>query len=90
MWTVVELETIESEETEAAIGYPQMVLVTLEDDFGRRVKFECAQSWIQFQEINEGDEWPEDIETPDESMLVADTMSAWMDNYYSALEEMDE
>lgn len=45
---------------------------------------------IIHQGIDEGDEWPEDIDAPDENSEKAKLMSAWMDNYMDALREMDE
>ena len=67
-----------------------MVLITLESDDGRECKFEVAEDWLISQGIDEGDEWPEDIDEADEDSIKAKMMSAWMDNYMDALKEMDE
>ena len=67
-----------------------MVLITLESDDGRECQFEVAEYWLIAQGIDEGDEWPEDIDEADEDSIKAKMMSAWMDNYMDALREMDE
>lgn len=38
--------------------------------------------------IEEGDEWPEDLDEADTDSKKAEMMSAWMDNYLDALREM--
>ena len=67
-----------------------MVLITLESDDGRQCRFEVAEDWLISQGIDEGDEWPEDIDEADQDSIKAKMMSAWMDNYMDALREMDE
>ena len=64
--------------------------ITLESDDGRERQFEVSEDWLMDQGIDEGDEWPEDIDGPDEDSEKAKIMSAWMDNYMDALREMDE
>ena len=64
--------------------------ITLESDDGRECQFEVSEDWLMDQGIDEGDEWPEDIDGPDEDSEKAKIMSAWMDNYMDALREMDE
>ena len=71
-------------------GEPLLVLVTLESDDGRLCQFEVAEEWLLHQEIEEGDEWPEDLDEADKDSGKAKMMSAWMDNYMDALREMDE
>ncbi|MCQ2494632.1 MAG: hypothetical protein MJ104_08520 [Lachnospiraceae bacterium] len=93
MWTITSIEEADYGCEERMPGEMLMVLVTLEDDFGREISFECADSWLLAQELDEGDEWPEDIEELgmlNEDSIKANEMSAWMDNYYRAVEEMEE
>ena len=66
-----------------------MALVTLECDDGRECQFEVSEDWLMYQGIEEGDEWPEDLDEADKDSEKAEMMSAWMDNYMDALEEMD-
>ena len=50
----------------------------LQSDDGRECRFEVAEDWLLRQGIEEGDEWPEDIDAPDEASEKADRMSVWM------------
>ena len=90
MWTITSIEETDYGCEERMPGEPLMVLVTLENDFGREISFECADNWLLAQELDEGDEWPEDIEAIDASGAMSNEMSQWMDNYYRAVEEMEE
>lgn len=90
MWTIAEIQEADYGCEERMPGEPVMVLVTIENDFGRRISFECADNWLVIQELDEGDEWPEDIDAIEMNGMQPDAMSEWMDNYYKALEELDE
>ena len=46
-----------------------MLLITLESEDGEVIQFEVAENWIEMQGLNEGDEWPEDIEAEDEEVI---------------------
>lgn len=41
------------------------------------------------QALDEGDEWPEDVEAEDSDAVNATKQSEWMKNYYRALQEME-
>lgn len=71
-------------------GEPLMVLVTIQSDDGRVCSFECPEIWLNNQEIDVGDEWPEDIDEIDAQSYRIDYMGEWMDNYYDAIEELEE
>ena len=86
MWCVSRIEEADYGCEERMPGEPLMALVTLESDNGRECQFEVAEEWLCNQGIDEGDEWPEDIDGPDEAAEKA----AWMDNYMDALREMEE
>ena len=90
MWSVSRIAETDYGCEERMPGEPLMVLVTLESDDGRRCQFEVSEDWLIHQGIDEGDEWPEDIDAPDENSEKAKLMSAWMDNYMDALREMNE
>ncbi|MGN0342749.1 MAG: hypothetical protein ACI4DO_08140 [Roseburia sp.] len=90
MWFVSSIEEADYGCEERMPGEPLMALVTLESDDGRECQFEVSEDWLRIQKIDEGDEWPEDIDGPDEDSKKAEMMSAWMDNYMEALREMDE
>lgn len=88
MWTVKSIEEADYGCEERLPGEPLMVLVTIENETGRICQFECADNWLTIQGIQEGDEWPEDIEEIDASSEKLNRMSKWMDNYFNALEEL--
>ena len=67
-----------------------MLLITLENEAEEVIQFEVAENWIEMQGLDEGDEWPEDIETEDEEAVNAENQARWMENYYRALQEMEE
>lgn len=90
MWFVSRIAEADYGCEERMPGEPLMALVTLESDDGRVCRFEAAEDWLCNQGIEEGDEWPEDIDKPDENAEKVMAMSAWMDNYMDALRELDE
>ena len=89
MWYVSRIEEADYGCEERMPGEPVLVLVTLESDDGRECRFEVSEEWLMTQGIDEGDEWPEDIDEADQDTEKAERMAAWMDNYLDALEEMD-
>lgn len=90
MWTVKRIDEADFGCEERLPGEPLMVLVTIENTDGRECQFECADNWLISQDIREGDEWPEDIEEIDADKQRLNNMSDWMDNYYDAVDEMEE
>lgn len=65
MWTITRIEEADYGCEERMPGEPLMVLVTLTNEFGEVIRFEAAENWIELQGLDEGDEWPEDIEGED-------------------------
>jgi len=120
MWTITSIEEDDCDNEERMPGMPKRMLVTVEDDFGREITLECADSWLASQELAEGDEWPEDMVEFENaginlsnmlpsgmaysqmalnemaynqiapSQVDPTDMAAWMDNYYRALEELED
>jgi len=90
VWLVKEITEADFGCEERMPGEPLMVLVTIESEDGRIERFEVADNWLMANEIDEGDEWPEDIDQTDSDEIKFNKMSAWMDNYYDAVEEMDD
>ena len=88
MWYVSRIAEADYGCEERMPGEPLMALVTLESDDGRECRFEVPEDWLEYQKIEEGDEWPEDIDKQDEESKTAVKMAAWMDNYMEALREM--
>ena len=89
MWTIKRIDETDFGCEERLPGEPLMVLVSLESDDGRVIQFEAADNWLTAQELDEGDEWPEDIETPDEADERTARQIQLMENYFEALEELE-
>ena len=90
MWSVTRIDEADYGCEERMPGEPLLVLVTIESDDGRMCRFECAENWLLQQGIDEGDEWPEDIEQVEADREQIDRMSEWMNKYYEAVEEMED
>ncbi len=90
MWTISRIDEADYGCEERLPGEPLMLLITLENEAAEVIQFEVAENWIEMQGLDEGDEWPEDIEAEDEEAVNAETQSKWMENYYRALQEMEE
>lgn len=90
MWSIVRIDEADYGCEERMPGIPQMVLVSLESDDGRHLQFEMPDEWMISEQLNEGDEWPYDIENEDSEVMKAKKQSAWMDAYMEALQDMDE
>lgn len=89
-WIVSRIEESDFGCEERMPGEPLMVLVTLECDDGRTCRFEMADNWLINQGINEGDEWPEDIDEMDSETIKAGKMAEWMDSYYEEVAEYED
>ena len=90
MWTISRIDEADYGCEERLPGEPLMLLITLENEAEEVIQFEVAENWIEMQGLDEGDEWPEDIETEDEEAVNAENQARWMENYYRALLEMEE
>lgn len=88
VWTVVNIAEDDFGCEERMPGEPLIVLVTLESEDGRRCQFGVADQWLYLQEINEGDEWPEDLDEIDSEMDSSIKQAEWMENYLEAIEEL--
>lgn len=90
MWTIARIDEADYGCEERLPGEPLMLLITLESENGEVIQFEAAENWIEMQGLDEGDEWPEDIEAVDVDDEKAAIQKEWMDNYYKAIQEMEE
>lgn len=90
MWTVARIDEADFGCEERLPGEPLKVLVTIESDDGRECQFECADTWLTCQGIDEGDEWPEDIDRVEEDQERINRMTDWMENYFEAVAEIEE
>lgn len=88
MWTISRIDEADFGCEERLPGEPLMVLITIESDDGRVVQFEVADNWLIMQGLDEGDEWPEDLDEEDPESARAEEQARWMENYYKALEEI--
>ena len=72
MWTISRIDEADYGCEERLTEEPLMLLITLESEDGEVIQFEVAENWIEMQGLNEGDEWPEDIEAEDEEVIQAE------------------
>ena len=85
MWIVKQLQEADYGCEERMPGEPLKTLVILESDDGRMCQFEMADEWLVNQGIEEGDEWPEDIDE-DEISDKVQLQNEFMNSYLEALE----
>ena len=89
MWTIQRIDEVDYGCEERMPGEPLMALVTLENEIGELLSFEMPDNWLRIQELNEGDEWPEEIDEMDEDSSNAREQAEWMEHYYLALQELE-
>ncbi len=89
MWTISRIDEDDYGCEERLPGEPLMLLITLENESGETIRFQAPESWIIDQGLDEGDEWPEDIDAEDPESEKAEKQAEWMEKYYEALEELD-
>lgn len=90
MWIVKHIMEADFGCEERSDDEPLMVLVTLESDDGRVMQFEAEDAWLTEQGIDEGNEWPDDVEALIVEEDKASNMTDFMNNYFAAIEEMEE
>ena len=90
MWTIFRIDEADFGCEERLPGEPLMDLITLESDMGETLQFEVSDEWLIMQGLEEGDEWPEEVEEENSDSEKAKAQAAWLDNYYNALRELDE
>ena len=81
---------VEFRHEERMPGEPLKTLVVLESDDGRMCQFEVADEWLVNQGIEEGDEWPEDIDKADQLAEQIAIQNACMDSYFESLSQLEE
>lgn len=87
MWTIKHIYESDFGCEERMPGEPLTVLVVLESDTGEVMQVEVAENWLSFMELDEGDDWPQEL--IDEEIKLQDKsekQSKWMDNYLDAIE----
>ena len=90
MWTIARIDEADYGCEERLPGEPLMLLITLENEVGEMVRFEVPENFIEMQGLDEGDEWPEDIDNDADAVIDRITrQSEWMDKYYRAIEEFN-
>ena len=88
MWTIARIDEADYGCEERLPGEPLMLLITLENEVGEMTRFEVPESFIEMQELDEGDEWLEDIDNDAVTDRIT-RQSEWMDKYYRAIEEFN-
>lgn len=90
MWTVKQLQEADYGCEERMPGEPLKTLVVLESDDGIVCQFEVADEWLINQGIEEGDEWPEDIDKADTLAEQISIQNECMNRYYESLAQLEE
>ena len=90
MWTVKQLQEVDYGCEERMLGEPLKTLVVLESDDGIVCQFEVADEWLINQGIEEGDEWPEDIDKADTLAEQISIQNECMNRYYESLAQLEE
>lgn len=90
MWTIKRIDEADFGCEERLPEEPLMALVTLESDDGSVEQLEVADNWLLLMNLDEGDEWPEDLmDSSIEDQEKISKQSEWMDNYLDALDEIE-
>lgn len=90
IWIVKRIEESDFGCEERMPGEPLMDLVTLECEDGRICQFEVPDNWLLIQEIDEGDEWPEDLDEEDADSDRIARMEECMENYFDSLAQLED
>ena len=90
MWTVKQLQETDYGCEERMPGEPLKTVVILEADDGRICQFEVADDWLIKQEIEEGDEGPEDIDEADSLAEQIAIQNECMNSYFESLSQLEE
>jgi hypothetical protein len=80
MWTIAKIEEADYGCEKRLPGEPRMLLITLESEDGAAIQFEAAENWIEIQGLDEGDEWPEDLEDEEFDDQMAAEQAEWMED----------
>lgn len=90
MWIVKRLQEADYGCEERMPGEPIKTMVVLESDDGRMCQFEVADEWLMKQEIEEGDEWPENIDGIDILAEQIFSQNECMNRYFESLSQLEE
>ena len=90
MWKITNIDEADFGCEERMPGEPLLVLVTIENEDGERLHFEMPENWLLMQELDVGDEWPEDIDSEDQLKIKAESQNDWLNAYNESLESMEE
>lgn len=90
MWIVKHIMEADFGCEERPDNEPLKVLVTLESDDGRVIQFEAEDAWLTQKKIDEGGKWPDDVDALLDEADKASVKNDFINNYYAAVEEMDE
>lgn len=90
MWKITNIDEADFGCEERMPGEPLLVLVTIENEDGEQLHFEMPENWLLMQELDVGDEWPEDIDSEDQLKIKAESQNDWLNAYNESLESMEE
>lgn len=90
MWKIVNILEGDFGCEERMPGEPLMVFVNLESDDGRMCQLQVADQWLISQGLEEGDEWPDDMDDDQTEKEAAAKQMEFLENFLGALSEMNE
>lgn len=90
MWKITNIDEADFGCEERMPGEPLLVLVTIENEDGEQLHFEMPENWLLMQELDVGDEWPEDIDSEDQLKIKAESQNDWLNAYNESLESMED
>lgn len=88
MWKIKSIDEADYGCEERMPGEPLLVFVTLESEDGAILQFEMPENWLVMQELDIGDEWPEDIDGENPEKIKAQRQNDWFNAYNESLESL--
>lgn len=89
MWIIKEIFETDYGCEERMPGEPDTAGVRLVSEDGTECICEVADEWLRINNLNEGDEWPEEVDFASRTAQAMKQLE-WMDNYLEALSQMEE
>lgn len=90
MWIIKRIDEADYGCEERLPGEPLMVSVLLENEYLETARLEVADQWLTMQELDEGDEWPDEIDAPGEKLDRVAAQNAWLESFLEDMEQLEE
>lgn len=90
MWIIKRIDEADYGCEERLPGEPLVVSVLLENEYLETARLEVADQWLTMQELDEGDEWPDEIDAPGEKQDRVTAQNAWLESFLEDMEQLEE